>query len=272
MARVGVRLDPIPETLLWTLWHRAAEARRADAVLDDPLALELVERIDFPFAERFGRSDSLSQWQALRARCFDTAVRRVLAAHTGATVVALGEGLETQLWRVDDGRVEWVSVDLPEVIELRRTLLPAHERNRLVASSVLEPGWLDPLGRDGAVLLTAQGVLMYLAPAEVHGLVERCGTRLRRGALVFDAVPRWLVERSRRGGLHTPTGYAPPAWSWGLDADEERRLRALPHVAGLEPLRLPRGRGVVHGLALPLATRFPAVRRRLLSVTLARFA
>jgi O-methyltransferase involved in polyketide biosynthesis len=39
-----VRLDPVPETLLWTLWHRAAEARRPDAVLGEPLAVELEAR------------------------------------------------------------------------------------------------------------------------------------------------------------------------------------------------------------------------------------
>ena len=272
MARVGVSLDPVPETLLWTLWHRAVEARRPDSVIDDPFALELVERIDFPFSERFGNGEAFSQWQALRARCFDGAVRRFLQAHHGATVVALGEGLETQFWRVDDGHVRWVTVDLPEVIDLRRTLLPGHERNRLVSSSALDPGWLDAVEQGCAVLVTAQGVLMYLAADDVHALIERCATRLRPGAFVFDAVPRWLVERSRRGGLRTPTGYAPPAWSWGVDAGEERRLRALPHVAALHALRLPRGRGVVHGWALPVATRVPAVRRRLLSVLVARFA
>jgi O-methyltransferase involved in polyketide biosynthesis len=33
---------------------------------------------------------------------FDREVRRFLAAHPGGTVVALGEGLETQFWRVDN--------------------------------------------------------------------------------------------------------------------------------------------------------------------------
>jgi O-methyltransferase involved in polyketide biosynthesis len=51
---VAVDLTGVPETLLWTLYHRAEEARRPDAVLRDPLAVELVERIDYPFAERFG--------------------------------------------------------------------------------------------------------------------------------------------------------------------------------------------------------------------------
>ena len=46
-------LSGVPETALWTLYHRALAARQG--VLDDPKALELVERIDHPFAERFGR-------------------------------------------------------------------------------------------------------------------------------------------------------------------------------------------------------------------------
>jgi len=271
MASVSVRLDPVPETLLWTLWHRAVEARRPDRVLDDPRAVELVERIDFPFVERFGDGGKLSQWQALRARCFDDAIRRFLSGHPGGTVVALGEGLETQLWRADDGRAQWVSVDLPEVIEIRRELLPPHERNLMVATSVLEPGWLDAVqGPD--VLVTAQGVLMYLAPDDVHRLLARCADRFPAGAMVFDAVPSWLVERSRRGGLRTETGYVPPAWRWGLDRAEERSLHAIPHVAALSALRLPRGRGAAHGWLLPLVTRLPAVRRRLLSVLEARFA
>jgi hypothetical protein len=98
-----VRLDPVPETLLWTLWHRAVEARRPDAVLVDPLAVELVERIDFPFAARFGNGERLSQWQALRARCFDDAIRRFLADHPSGTVAALGEGLEPR-WLVERSR------------------------------------------------------------------------------------------------------------------------------------------------------------------------
>ena len=54
----SVRLEAVPETLLWTLYHRATEARRRDGVLRDPKAVELVETIDFPFAKRFGPARS----------------------------------------------------------------------------------------------------------------------------------------------------------------------------------------------------------------------
>jgi O-methyltransferase involved in polyketide biosynthesis len=115
----------VSETALWTLYRRAAEAARPDCVLHDPMAIELVREIDFPFEERFGASATTwSQWQALRARTFDREIRRFLHDHPDPTVVALGEGLETQFWRVNDSQVHWVSVDLPAVIELRRRLLP----------------------------------------------------------------------------------------------------------------------------------------------------
>ena len=113
-ARTHVDLSGVPETLLWTLYHRAVEARRPDAVLDDPKAVELVGRLDYPFEERFGSRGALGQWQALRVACFDREIRRFLAQNPGGTVVALGEGLETQFWRVDDGTVNWIGVDVPE--------------------------------------------------------------------------------------------------------------------------------------------------------------
>jgi O-methyltransferase involved in polyketide biosynthesis len=51
-----------------------------------------------------------------RARGAAARRRRFLAANPDGTVVALGEGLETQFWRVDNGRVRWLTVDLPETI------------------------------------------------------------------------------------------------------------------------------------------------------------
>ena len=214
----GVQLEGVSETTLWTLHRRASEAARPDAVLHDPMAVELVDRIDFPFEERFGASPGWSQWQALRARTFDREVRRFLHGHPGGTVVALGEGLETQYWRVNNGRMRWVSVDLPAVIDLRRRLLPEAPRMELLASSVVDGAWHDAIDGPDGVLVTAQGLLMYLRPHEVHDLVAACASRVRAGALLFDAVPRWLSERTQREPLGRPGGYRPPPWTWGPTA------------------------------------------------------
>lgn len=141
-GKVGVDLGGVAETVLWTTYQGSVEARRQDAVLDDAEVIALVDRIDYPFEQRFG-GRGFSQWQALRARCFDREVRRFLGRHPDDTVAALGEGFETQFWRVDNGRVQWLSVDVPETIRLREILLPQSPRLRTPACSAFEERWID---------------------------------------------------------------------------------------------------------------------------------
>jgi len=268
-----VRVEPggVAEALLWTMYHRAGDARRPDTVLPDPIAVELVDAIDFPFAERFGEATpARAQWQALRASAFDRVARRFLAAHPGATVAALGEGLETQRFRVDNGHMRWVSVDMPDVIALRRRFLPEAERTRLVECSVTDPAWLDALDSSEPVLVTAQGLLMYLAPDEVHALVGVIAERIPRGAIVFDAVSGRLSRRSMRGGVGAPGAYQPPPWTWGIDRSERRAIAAIPNLSGLRRVPLPRGRGAAFGVVVPVLGRVPPLRDALLSIWRAR--
>lgn len=275
-ARIPVDLTGVPETLLWTLWFRAQEASRPDALLPDPLAVDLVSRIDYPFEARLGRGESRAQWQALRAATFDAEVRRFLAAHPGGTVVALGEGLETAFWRVDDGSVRWVGVDLPETAVLRRAVLPAHDRHRQVAASVLDDGWTREVPADRGVLVTAQGLLMYLDRADVHALVRRCATAFPGATFLFDGVPAWTSRvttqaTARREKDAGPDGVlVPPAMPWPVSRAEIRALRALPGVRDLTRLHPPRGRGPAFGVALPLVDRLPLLRDAVLSVWRAR--
>ena len=83
---------------------RAARRRRARgrSVLDDPLAIEVTGRLQYDFTD----TSRGARWHAVRVATFDDAVRRFLDEHPAGTVVALGEGLETQFWRVDNGRVQ----------------------------------------------------------------------------------------------------------------------------------------------------------------------
>ena len=235
-----VELAGVPETLLWTLWHRALEARRDDAVLDDPQAVELVARIDYPFAERFGGNALVAQWQALRVVRFDQEIRRFLAANPDGTVVALGEGLETQFSRVDNGRVRWVTVDLPESIEVRGRLLPRDERQTAVTGSAFDEAWMDRVDPANGVLITAQGLFMYFEFAAVERLVTALRRRFPGGTLIFDAVRKSFLNRNREAG---GDGYRPPPWLWAIDGDKRRALDA-------ERLRFPRGRGLLRLLPL----------------------
>ncbi|MGW3566537.1 class I SAM-dependent methyltransferase [Streptomyces sp. NPDC000941] len=273
--KVTARLSPVPETLLWNLYHRAYEARQPRTVLHDPKAIELVDRLDFPFEKTFGPPHPLfAQGQALRVRSFDAAVQSFLDDHPTGTVVNLAEGLETQFWRIDNGRAHWLGVELPETAELRRALLPDTERRRTLAQSVLDLSWMDEVDTEGGVLLTAQGLLMYLRPPQVRELIAACAERFRGGALVFDAVPRWFSAGTRRGEKRPASGYRMPEMPWGLNAGELAKVRtAHPGVVDVRELHLPRGRGPYFGALTPVLYRLPALRNMRPTMTaIARFA
>jgi O-methyltransferase involved in polyketide biosynthesis len=260
---VPVNLTGVPETLLWNLYYRSIAARNPDRTgLHDPKAINLVERLDYPFA-RFDVSHSAvtAQWHALRVRTFDEEIRRLAAADPGATVVALGEGLETQFWRVDGGRLNWVSVDLPETIALRRELLPDEARLRSVANSATEPAWTEQLDPDRGLIVTAQGLLMYFTQREVDDFLGMCAERIPAATLLFDAVPEHMARARERGS--GGGDYRPPAWTWTVTPRELQRLAKLPAVAELHAVPVPRGRGLVFGAVLPALCRVPGVRDRL---------
>jgi O-methyltransferase involved in polyketide biosynthesis len=255
-----VELGAVPETLLWTLFNRATEARRPDSVLHDPQAVHLIEAIDFPFETRFG-APHWSQAQALRALQFDEAVDEFLAFNPDGTVVALGEGLETQFWRVDNGRVHWVTVDLPEVIELRRRLLPAPPRLTALACSALDTRWFDAIDPASPLLITAQGLLMYLRLDDVRALIGACADAFPGGRMVFDAVPRWLSRSTTDARPSGANGYVAPPMLWGMDVSELVSDAGL-HPPGVEAVELdaPRGRGLFFAFVLPLLSRIPRMR------------
>lgn len=187
LAREGLR--GVSETLLIPLYYRALETRRPDALLRDERAAALVEALDFDFS-RFKVSDQAVTM--LRAREFDRLARAFLAGHPGGVVVDAGCGLDTRLYRVDDGCVDWHNLDLPEVIALRRDLLKEEEGERVhfIAGSVLDLAWLKGLQANQArgVLVLAEGVFPYFDEADVRSLVLGLKEQIPGAELVFDAM------------------------------------------------------------------------------------
>ncbi len=202
----GTRLSGVPETTLWTLHNRASEAARPDALIHDPWAVHLRGNIDHPYERAFGKP---SQSHPLRALRFDHAMREFLAEHPGATVVCLGEGLETGFWRIADAGVRWVSVDLPEIIALRQQLLPTEPQVCNIALSALDRSWMDAVEPDADVLISAQGLLMS-PPADVFALITDCARRFPGIQMIFDTIPPWLSRRTLRGWRLSPTYTTPP--------------------------------------------------------------
>jgi O-methyltransferase involved in polyketide biosynthesis len=185
-------LSGVAETLLLTLYIRAMESQRPDALLKDEKAVALVNQMSYDFdrVRQVHMDEDDKVTVILRNREFDRYARDFLECHPEAVVVHIGCGLDSRFERVDNGQVEWYDLDLPEVIGLRRKLIGDEgERYHLLGCSVLEPAWLEAVRahRGSPFLVLAEGVFMYFTEAQVKSLVFTLRDHFPGAELVFDA-------------------------------------------------------------------------------------
>jgi O-methyltransferase involved in polyketide biosynthesis len=252
----AANLTGVSETALLTLYGRAHQAAHPDPIIDDPMAIRLVESIDVDF-EKFGRK---GQEMALRSLAVDRCAIGYLTAHPDATVVALAEGFQTTFWRLNralpNARFRWVSVDLPAVIELRQRLLPPSPRITNLAQSALDYSWIDTVidghGVDKGVFITAEGLLMYLQPPEAMELIAQCAKRFPGGQMFFDLPPTIVKRVAGRTGLRSSKHYRVPPMPFSLSPSQLAALRfTMPGIRAVHDLPMPRGRGAFFGTVYP---------------------
>ena len=244
-------LTGVSETALLTLNGRAHQARHRDALIDDPMAIRLVDSIDFDFA-KFGRK---GQEMALRSLAFDRAAARYLSRHPSGTVVALAEGLQTSFWRLDaalpDPEFRWITVDFAPIIELREKLLPASPRITSIDQSALDYTWMDRVDTSDGVFITAEGLLMYLQPDESMGLITECAKRFPGGQMIFD-LPPVLVKKFAPKGMRASRRYRVPPMPFSLTPAQLADLAdTVPGIRAVHDLPMPRGRGLFFDKLFP---------------------
>ena len=192
-------LQGVAHTLLFPLACRAMESIRPDAIIHDARAVEIYNALgnDPEFLMGLGAMDVFVT--VMRVRQFDTLARTFLGQHPGGLVVDLGCGLDTRFDRLADGQMRWLGVDLPEVISLRRKFLPDGDRCHTIPQSMLEPAWLDEIGRlERPVIFLAEGVFPYFSTAQVRPLLMEMRKRFPAGELVFDAASPFITRHHNR--------------------------------------------------------------------------
>ena len=166
-------------------------------MVQDPIAVDLVQRIDFDFSRFAHLGGSQQVFTMMRTRQMDRWIRSFLAAHPDAVVVDIGCGLDARFERVDNGQVAWYDLDLPNVIALRRQFYAETPRRRFIANSAFDLAWLDQVAsRQGQpCLFVSEGVLVYFSEEQVKRLVLALRERFPGAELIFDSVP-WVLPHA----------------------------------------------------------------------------
>ncbi len=207
------------ETLLFTLYGKALDSASPKPILQDPWAETAVRNIDYDF-EKLRVSATESMLIASRAKQFDLFTTQYISGHPDATVLHLGCGMDSRVFRVNPPEsVHWFDIDYPDVIELRRRLYPEKNRYNMIGSSLTNLTWLEVLPPNSPVFVVAEGVMMYLTEDIVKKLLNWITGNSSGGQMVFDAWNHLALRGAQRQGIKG-TG---ASFGWAIDDPQDIR-------------------------------------------------
>ena len=102
----------------------------------------------------------------IRTKYFDDFVKGFIDKHPEANILNLGCGFCTRFWRVDNGQITWLDVDLPLIYAARLRKFPKNDRLKMATYDLrtqVVPGDFD--------LIIAEGLFNYLLEYEAIKLI-----------------------------------------------------------------------------------------------------
>ncbi len=213
--KIEIELKGVPETLLWTLHNRAVESKRQDGIIKDIKAEQIFDKINYNYERSFGKAEPS---HAVRSLLCDNEIKKFIQNNPNCIIINLGEGLETQRYRINTDGVIWYSVDLEESIKLREKFIQPDDEHKHIACSILDDNWSSDIPKDRPTIITAQGLLMYFEEYQVKAIINNIANHFKQATFVFDTTPLWYSKKTMKG-LQITNDYQAPKMPWGIDRD-----------------------------------------------------
>ena len=192
--------NAVENTLFIPMLGRIYASEHFQNILYDEKTLSLKDVLPKGLVEIGSQSQYTLLASASRSANMDRYIRDFLRRKPDGVIAELGCGLETTFYRNDDGHTHWYAVDLPDVMEYRKTLLPEPERQTYFAGDAFSDGWIRQIridAPDAPVLVTAGGLFHYFEEEKVLALLRMLQS-FGNMELVFDSVNKSGMDMMRK--------------------------------------------------------------------------
>jgi hypothetical protein len=180
------------ETMLQSFYARAKYSRTKNHKFYDAKAIEFVEKIDYDFSKA-EKDSTMSDGVIARTIVFDELVKDFIDKNPDCTVVNIACGLDTRFYRMDNGKITWYNVDLPETIEVRDAIYGESGRVSTIGISALDPAWAEKVTKRGKMLFVIEGLSMYLTSEENAQMLSVIRDNFDNATVFFETISkRWV--------------------------------------------------------------------------------
>ena len=228
---MGIKLDNVSETMLVTLYARAKDAKSKNPILNDKKSFEIFSQLDYDFS-KFEKAWASYYGILSRAKVMDNQVKKFMEKYPDCVIVSIGSGLDTRFLRIDNGKIQWYNLDLPEVIEERKLFFEPNERVTDIPKSAFDSSWTKEIKLNGKkLLIISEGVLMYFEEQQIKQFLEILTDNFDSFEAQFDLLYKGTVKMSKK---HDTLKNMEAKFSWGVkDGSEVVKLNPKIKQTGL---------------------------------------
>ncbi|MBR0149245.1 MAG: class I SAM-dependent methyltransferase [Lachnospiraceae bacterium] len=166
-----LKLGDVQTTALIPLAIKANETMRKNARVKDYMAVEIIKTlgIDTEPYDKFMSHEGV----IARTIMLDKQLKGIIEKNPDSVIVNVGAGFDNRFARVDNGKILWFDLDLPDAIAARKKAFPEQDRVVMIAGSALEDGWCDTVkialaASSSRPVFLAEGLFMYFTMEQIR--------------------------------------------------------------------------------------------------------
>ncbi|MBE7004669.1 MAG: class I SAM-dependent methyltransferase [Ruminococcaceae bacterium] len=213
---MDLKFGDIQETALITLAIRSSETARPNARIRDEKAKEIIDTLGVDVS----KFDPFLSHEGVVARTimFREKLAELLRRYPDAVCVNLGCGFDDKFSQVDNGKLQWFDVDLPDQIAVRRKVFEDRERCVMLDGSALDGTWTERLPKAEMKLIVMEGVLEYFSKEQVKTCLNMLCDSFAHGYLLAELHSPFL---EKHGKQHDAVRHTNATFGWGTKSGQE---------------------------------------------------
>ena len=196
-----LKLGDVQTTALIPLAVKANETLRKNARIKDKKAVEIIRTLNIDTAQY----DKFMSHEGVIARTImlDRPLKGIIKKHPDTVIVNVGAGFDDRFSRMDNGRILWFDLDLPDAIAARKKAFPERDRVTMIAGSALEDDWCEQVkkaltGKKSKPVFIAEGLFMYLTIEQIRTFLEVLKNNFPDGGILIAEQNCKMMQKNEK--------------------------------------------------------------------------
>ena len=184
-----LQLGDVQTTALIPVAIKASETKRKNPRVKDEIAVHIIEGLEMdtkPFDKFLSHEGVIA-----RTVMLDRMLSDWISTNPNGIIVNIGAGFDNRFSRVDNGKISWFDVDLPDSIAARKKVFEERERVGMISGNALTDDWVEPVKKEiqkknSPIVFIAEGLFMYFSMEEIRTFLSILKNNFPKGTLIAE--------------------------------------------------------------------------------------